>query len=93
MITWMQTMMECRHATSRLERYLDADPSAPLPDEERARLAAHLAVCARCSEKAARHRLLRTALRRLGEHRRPDDAAVARLRHLVRSITNDDDRT
>ena len=30
MITWMRTMMECRHAVSRVERYLDADPSAPL---------------------------------------------------------------
>lgn len=90
MITWMRTMMECRRTASRLERYLDADPSAPLPADERQRLAAHLAVCDRCSREAARHRVLRTSLRRLGDHHRPDAAAVARLQHLVHTISTDE---
>ncbi len=89
MITWMRTMIECRHAASRLERYLDADPSAPLRADERARLATHLAVCDQCSHEAARHQVLRTCLRRLGDRHRPDAAAVARLTDLARTIATD----
>lgn len=90
MITWMTTMIQCRRSASRLEQYLDADPSAPLPTDERARLAAHLVVCDRCTRAAARHRLLRSSLRRLGDHHRPDTASVARLHHLVHTIADDD---
>ena len=86
MITWMRTLMECRHAVSRVERYLDADPSAPLRPDERERLAAHLAVCDRCSRAAARHQVLRASLRRLGDHHHPDPVAVARLQNLVHTI-------
>jgi len=85
-IAWMRTMIECWLAASRVERYLDADPSAPLGEVERARLATHLAVCDRCSRAAARHQVLRACLRRLGDRQRPDDAAVARLQHLVHTI-------
>lgn len=86
MITWMRTMMECRHAASRVERYLDADPSAPLRDTERLRLAIHLAVCDRCGRAAARHQVLRASLRRLGDNHRPDAVAIARVQHLVHTI-------
>jgi anti-sigma factor RsiW len=92
-ITWMQSMVQCRRSAARLEQYLDADPSAPLPADERQRLAAHLAVCDRCTRAAARHRLLRTALHRLGDHHRPDAASLARLQHLVHTIATDDDRS
>jgi len=91
-ITWMWTLMECRHAVSRVERYLDADPSAPLRPDERERLVAHLAVCDRCSRAAARHQVLRASLRRLGDHHLPDPVAVARLQHLVHTIATDEDR-
>lgn len=86
MITWMRTMIECWIAASRVERYLDADPSASLGEGERQRLVAHLAVCDRCSRAAARHQVLRACLRRLGDRQRPDDAAVARLQNLVHTI-------
>lgn len=92
MITWMRTLMECWLAASRVERYLDADPSASLGEGERQRLVAHLAVCDRCSRAAARHQVLRASLRRLGDHHHPDDAAVARLQHLVHTIATDEDR-
>ena len=86
MITWMRTMIECQHTASRVERYLDADPSAPLREDERQRLARHLVGCVRCSREAARHQVLRASLRRLGEHHRPNAAAVARLQRLVHAI-------
>lgn len=89
MIAWMRMMISCHYSASRLDRYLDADPAAQLRQEERGRLAAHLAVCERCSREADRHRLLRASLRRLGEHRRPDTAAVARLEALVRAIAEE----
>lgn len=92
MITWMRTMIECWLAASRVERYLDADPSAPLRPDERERLAAHLAVCDRCNRAAARHQVLRASLRRLGDHHHPDPVAVARLQHLVHTIATDEDR-
>ena len=93
MITWMRTMVQCRRYASRLEQYLDADPSAPLPADERLRLAAHLAGCDRCTRGADRHRLLRTSLGRLGDHHRPDAATLARLQHLAHAIATDGDRT
>ena len=86
MITWIRMMIECQHAATRVERYLDADPSAPLREDERSRLAVHLAACDRCSIKAVHHQMLRASLRRLGEHNRPNAAAVARLQHLVHTI-------
>lgn len=92
MITWMTAMVQCRRSAARLEQYLDADPSAPLPADERRRLAAHLAVCDRCTRAAAHHRLLRTSLRGLGDHHLPDAASVARLQHLVHTIATDEDR-
>jgi len=91
-ITWLSTIVECRRSAGRLEQYLDADPSAPLPAEERQRLAAHLAVCDRCTRAAARHRWLRTSLRGLGDHHRPDAASLARLQNLVHTIATDEDR-
>lgn len=90
MISWVRTIVDCRRASSRLERYLDADPSAPLPAGERARLAAHLATCERCSRKADGHRVLRASLRGLGRRRGPDADAVARLTDLVRTIAADE---
>ena len=93
MITWMRTMLECRRSATLLEQYLDADPSAPLPAAEAERLAAHLAVCARCTRAAEQHRLLRASLRRLGDRRRPDAPAVDRLQALVRTLSTSDDDT
>lgn len=90
MISWVRMMIECHYASSRLERYLDTDPSAPLRAEERARVAAHLAVCERCARESDAHRVLRAALRRWGQHRGPDAAAVRRLTDLVRTIATDE---
>lgn len=91
MITWMQTLIECRRCATRLEQYLDADPSAPLPAGEARRLATHLAVCERCSRAAEQHRLLRASLLRLGDHHRPDPASIGRLQKLVHTLAADEE--
>lgn len=73
--------LSCHWAGRRLNRYLDADPSAPLSPKEVARLEAHLAVCARCGPAYADLRRVKTALG--SWERTPDPAAVSRLQALV----------
>ncbi len=73
--------LTCLWAGRRLNRYLDADPSATLSPDEVARLEMHLAVCVRCGPAYADLRRVKAAL--AGWQRTPDPAAITRLKALV----------
>ena len=80
MIHALRTMIRCRWSARRIQRYIDADPSAPLTSHEVETLEAHLAVCDRCVGVVREGRGLKSSLARLGERRGPDPARVARVR-------------
>lgn len=80
MIAQLRMMATCRWSARRIQRYIDADPAAPLTPEEVLRLEEHLAVCDRCSTAAAESRGIKASLGRLADRRTPDPARVARLR-------------
>jgi anti-sigma factor RsiW len=82
--------LACRWARRRLQRYLDADPAAPLSAAEVRRIEGHIATCERCSSLAVEHRGMRRALAFLGASRGPDPAAVARLRTSVERMIGED---
>jgi hypothetical protein len=90
MITAIRSMLTCHWAARRIQRYLDADPAAPLRPEEVRRLEAHLAVCARCSGLAEEYRGLRRALAQWSVRRMPDPALVARMHQAAEQILADE---
>lgn len=83
MITSLRRMVTCHWTARRIQRYLDADPSAPLTPGEIARLESHLAVCERCTRLSEEHRVLHRALSHWPGRALPDEEAVARLRGFV----------
>ncbi|MGI8867365.1 MAG: anti-sigma factor family protein [Mycobacteriales bacterium] len=80
MITTLRSMLTCRWAARRIQRYLDSDPAAPLEPAELDRLEAHLADCARCSGRAEEYQALARALRQWSDRHAPDPRLVARVR-------------
>jgi hypothetical protein len=84
----MRQILTCHWAGRRIERYLDADPSAPLTAEEVARLEAHLATCERCARLAAQHRVLHRALSLWPGPAYVDPAAVIRVRSFLDDLTD-----
>ncbi len=92
MITGIRRMLSCRFTAKRLQRYLDADPSAPLDPAEIRRLEAHLAECARCTAAVEDFRAMRGAMFRLARLVGPDPAAVARLHRAVDQLLEEDGR-
>ncbi len=54
----LREMLTCHWAARRIQRYLDADPSAPLTPDSVARLEAHLTTCEKCSGLLAENRAL-----------------------------------
>jgi anti-sigma factor RsiW len=82
----LRQMMTCRWSASRIQRYLDADPSAPLTPHEVEKLEAHLTTCEKCTQTAAEHRALHRALSLWPGKPIPDEDAVARLRAVARRI-------
>jgi anti-sigma factor RsiW len=82
-ISGVHRMLSCHFTAKRLQRYLDADPSAPLDPAEIGRLEAHLTECARCASAVADFRSMRWAMLRLSRLVGPDPAAVARLHRVV----------
>ncbi len=92
MISGVRRMLSCHFTAKRLQRYLDADPSAPLDPAEIRRLEAHLAECARCASAVADFRSMRWAMLRLSRLVGPDPAAVARLHRVVDELLEEERR-
>lgn len=86
MIATIARLLTCHWSARRVQRYLDADPSAALEPAEVRRLEAHLATCDRCTALAEDYRQLNTALGRWAARRMPEHRAVARLRAMVDEI-------
>jgi anti-sigma factor RsiW len=87
MIHALRTMIECRWSARRIQRYIDADPAAPLTADELQRLTAHLDVCERCTARERETRGVKASLARLSERRAPDPVRVARLRLQAQRIS------
>lgn len=62
MIGSLREMLTCHWAARRIQRYLDADPAAPLTATSVARLEAHLTTCEKCSGLLADNRALQRSL-------------------------------
>lgn len=79
-MTSISQMRECRRTAKNLQRFLDRDPAAPLSDDDRRRVEAHLAECEKCRTLSAEYQALHASLRDLGSAMAPDDAAVDRVK-------------
>lgn len=90
MISTIKTMLSCHWSARRMQRYLDADPSAPLTPAEVDRLEGHLAICERCAEVYADHRMLRRRLALWSQTDLPDPALVARVRLAAHQAMSED---
>ena len=90
MIGTLGTIWVCHWSARRIQRYLDADPSGALTPGEVRRLEAHLAGCDKCSEVAREHERLNRALARLSGQHLPDPAAVARMRHVIDRLVEEE---
>lgn len=88
----LMQMITCHWSGRHIQRYLDADPAAPLTAEEVARIEGHLAICDKCTQLAAEHRALHGALSRLIGEAGTDHESVARLHKFLIDITGDDPR-
>ena len=83
MIRNVASMLTCHWSARRIQRYLDADPSARLDPAEVRRLEAHLAQCDKCATLVSDYRHLNRALARWSGQRLPDRAAVERMHAVV----------
>lgn len=82
MMTTAWQMITCHWTARRLQRYLDADPAAPLTPGEVARLEEHVAACTRCAEVMLQSRLVRSALSQWSHHP-VDPLSVGRLLRVL----------
>lgn len=83
MIGVVRQMLTCHWTARRVQRYLDADPAAPLTPGEVSRLEEHVATCAKCTEVLRQHRVLHAALSVWSRRRPVDPAAVDRMRVVL----------
>lgn len=88
----LRQMITCHWSARRIQRYIDADPWAPLAPNEVARLEAHLAICDKCAQVAGEHRILHKALSRWSGAPVDDDAAVQRLQVFFNRLVEDGQR-
>lgn len=86
----LRQVVACHWSARRVQRYLDADPSATLPARDVERLEAHLAVCERCAQLTAEHRALHRALSSWSGAAVPDQASLTRLRSVVDELSRQD---
>lgn len=86
----LRQMMTCHWSARRIQRYLDADPAAPLTPGEISRLEGHLATCERCTRFATEHRALHRALSLWSGGTPVDPRSVDRLRLFLSSIDHGD---
>ena len=89
MIRTARQMLTCHWTARRLQRYLDADPSAPLSAGEVARLEEHLAACERCAEVLSQHRTLARALGGWGRRTPVQPASVERMRSVLDDLVRE----
>lgn len=92
MIGTLRQMLTCMWSARRIQRYLDADPAAPLTPGEVARLEGHLATCERCTRVVAENRALHRALSLWSGSASVDPGSVDRVRDFLSTI-NDQDNT
>lgn len=88
----IRAMLTCRWSARHIQRYLDADPSAPLEPADVRRLEEHLATCEKCSAAAQEYRGLSRALARWAQSRLPDRAAVDRMHAIAENLIAQDVR-
>jgi anti-sigma factor RsiW len=84
----LRQMITCHWSARRIQRYLDADPAAPLTPGEIARLEAHLAECERCTQVMEEHRMLHRALSLWPGARTADEQSVEKLRSFLGELTD-----
>ncbi len=85
MISATRTMLTCHWSARRIQRYLDADPAAPLPPEQVHRLESHLKTCEKCGATAEDYRRLRRALLLFAQRHALDPAVLIRVRVRARA--------
>ena len=90
MITMMRRVLTCIWSGRRIQRYLDADPSAPLGPTQVRRLEEHLATCEKCSAAAGEYRGLARVMACWSERRTPDPAMAARIRLTCEALLAED---
>ncbi len=88
MIGTVRTMLTCHWTARRVQRYLDADPSAPLTPGEVTRLEGHVATCERCQEVVRQHRLLHRLLSTWSGAGSTDPDAAGRLRLVLDDLAD-----
>ncbi|NYF99226.1 zf-HC2 domain-containing protein [Janibacter cremeus] len=86
----LRQMLTCHWSARRIQRYLDADPAAPLTPGEISRLEGHLATCARCTRVVAEHRTLHRALSLWSGGMDVDPGSVQRIRDFLTTINDED---
>ncbi|MFV0458318.1 MAG: anti-sigma factor family protein [Actinomycetales bacterium] len=86
----LRQMITCHWSARRIQRYLDADPSAALTPGEVARIEAHLAECERCTQLSAEHRALHRALSVWPGAPTPDEQEIQRVRDFLSDLTRSD---
>ncbi|WP_372735352.1 zf-HC2 domain-containing protein [Nocardioides sp.] len=87
MTTAIRQMLTCHWTARRIQRYLDADPAAPLTPGEVTRLEQHVATCERCTEVMREHRVLHRALSLWSGQRPVDPDQVDRMRAVLDDLT------
>lgn len=81
-------MPECHWVRAHLIRYLDRDPSAPLSNEELARLESHIAICDKCISISEEYRETSQALSQF--RTQVDKEAIERLSSSLKKLTLED---
>lgn len=80
------SMPECRWVRTRLTQYLDRDPSAPLSNEELARLESHIAICEKCASISEDYREMSQALSQYRKN--VDKESIERLSNSLKKLTS-----
>ncbi len=92
MIGTLRQMLTCHWSARHVQRYLDADPAAPLKPEEITRLEEHLAICDKCTQLVAEYRALHRALSLWSRAEVVDRESVDRVREMLDTIGDEDSR-
>lgn len=87
MIKAARMMLTCHWSARRIQRYLDADPSAPLDPADIRRLEAHLAVCEKCRGAEQELRQINAALSRWTVRTMPDPNSVEHVQEFLDRLT------